>query len=666
MSRQLDRRTVLGGLILAGTTAGCARLGIDPMADAETTSSSLRDREAPSLAQRVRDGSLPSVEERLPDEPLVVDLHGEPGRYGGTLRGTMVGVSDTGWLDDFIGYEPLVRWADWYPVFGTRKDPFPEIAPNVARAWEASDDGREFTFHLRPGMRWSDGHPFSADDIMFWYDGVTANEDLTPDPSPWLVVNDELVQVSKLDEHTVRFTFAGPHGIFMSWMATPMSNEILIYPRHYLERFHKEYNPDVEQLVRKEGVADWVELFQRKGSVVAGTSYDARWQNPDLPRLHAWIPLRPVGESSQVELVRNPYYWKTDPRGRQLPYLDHIANQLAPDPNLQVLKTSNGEIDIVDTYIGLVTTAENKPILAANRDRGEYHFSEVIPNRMNLNVINLNLNHKNAVKREVYSNKTFRIGLSHAINRDEIINIVYLGQARPYQVAERPESPLFDEEMATQYTNYDVQLANRYLDEAGYAKRNGDGHRLGPDGRAISVVIEVAILRPEWIDSIDLVTGYWQAVGIDASFVSREVSLFTARVENNDHDAAVWSCSGGVDAQFDPFFTFPIHSGSRFAVLWAQWYETGGEEGEEPPEPAKEQMQLYDEWKAAPTSDERLEIFRQIMRIAKDQFYNIGLIQPTVEYGVVTNRLKNVPPAIASTQYPHPGPSNPCQFWVEG
>jgi peptide/nickel transport system substrate-binding protein len=162
------------------------------------------------------------------------------------------------------------------------------------------------------------------------------------------------------------------------------------------------------------------------------------------------------------------------------------------------------------------------------------------------------------------------------------------------------------------------------------------------------------------------VVRYWRNVGIDASFVSREQTLLSSRVESNKHDAAVWSCSGGVDAQFDPFYTFPLDVRSQFAVEWGKWYDSGGKEGQKPPAAPLRQMRLYDHWKTLSSTKERLEVFGEIMQIATEEFYTIGVIQPTQEYGVVSNRLHNVPPGVvASTEYPHPGPSNPCQYFID-
>ena len=115
----------------------------------------------------------------------------------------------------------------------------------------------------------------------------------------------------------------------------------------------------------------------------------------------------------------------------------------------------------------------------------------------------------------IFNNKDFRIGLSHAINREEILDIVFVGQGEPYQAAPLPGTPFYDEEMAKQYIEYDVELANEYLDKAGFAERDGEGFRLGPDGGRISFPMEIMNFKQERIDVLELVRNYWRDVGID-------------------------------------------------------------------------------------------------------------------------------------------------------
>jgi peptide/nickel transport system substrate-binding protein len=401
--------------------------------------SAQKGREAPELAQQVEAGDLPAVEERLPDKPMVVEPVDEIGQYGGTWNSAILGTADVVWLWRTIAYEPLVRW-----------DPgWTEPIPNVAESMEVAGGGKEYTFKLRKGMRWSDGKPFTADDIVFAYEDVLLNEDLTPDVPTTFLGGDTPAKIEKLDDYTVKFTFPGePNGLFLEQLA--YNGQITAWPRHYLKQFHEKYNPDVEQLAEEEGAADWIELFTAKAGL-AGYVDPVHYQNEELPTLAAWEITQPLGERGRVVVERNPYYWKVDPDGSQLPYIDRAVFDVIPENEAILQRALEGSIDM---HIRHINTFINKPVLAQNRDSGGYGFFDAQAANMNTMVIALNLTHEDPVKREIFNNKDFRIGLSYALDRQEMIDVVFQEQGEPYQAAPRPNSPFYDEELAKQYTEY--------------------------------------------------------------------------------------------------------------------------------------------------------------------------------------------------------------------
>ncbi|WGF87181.1 ABC transporter substrate-binding protein [Marinivivus vitaminiproducens] len=618
-------------------------------------------QEAPELADAVASGQLPPVAERLPEQPLVVEPMEATGSYGGTWRLAMASASDIGTLVRTIGYENFTRWEPWSPD-DEQTDIFPGVKMNVAESVEVSPDSTTYTFHLRRGLKWSDGHPYTADDVMFWYNDVFLNEELMPAKPSWLARDDKPVTVEKVDDYTVTFTYARPFSLLLQWMAVPANdrepNAPTAYPRHYLKQFHKDYNSDIEAVVARENQQNWVSLFHQKADA---------WANPDVPRLNPWIVTTGIGQGdgSRVVAKRNPYYWKVDPDGNQLPYMDEATIDIVADKEVMLLKAANGDFDMVDSYIGFVTTSENKATFFENQERGGYEFYDVLPNRANLMIFSLNMTAKDPVKREIFSNIDFRRALSVATNRDEIIELVYLGQGRPYQVVERPESPLFDEEMATQYTQYDPDLANRMLDEAGFAERDANGLRLGPDGNPIRITVDISPLRQPWIDSAELMRRYWREVGIELFINTVDTTFLNQRVETNAHEAGVWSASAGVDTIIDPKYYFPFSWASFFAPAWGQWY-ADAPGAQEPPEAAKRQMDLFNQLQAEQDPAARLELMRQVMAISKEQLYTLGIVQPTTDYGIINTRLRNVPGVlIASSEFVHPGAANPEQFFFE-
>lgn len=612
--------------------------------EAEETPS--RYNQAPELAGLVAAGERPPVDERLPTNPKVITPVEEVGRYGGTWRTALRGGGDNAWLVRTIAYEHLVSWTpDWTG-----------IEPNVAESFEVNEDATEFTFKLREGLRWSDGEFFTADDILFWYEDIILNEEVTPSPPNWMVVNDKVGVVEKVDDYTVKFTFSAPNGLFLQRVATPSGWPITTLPKHYLSQFHINYNPDANSIAEELGYASWGEHMQFY------TDFSGRFSDADLPVLWAWKLTSPYGENTTLVVAeRNPYYWKVDTAGNQLPYIDRVIYDVGNDVEVLVLKALNGEIDMQDRHIATLT---NKALFFDNQEQGNYHFFDTTPSSMNTFIVALNLTHQDPGLRETFQNKDFRIGLSHAINRQEIIDLMFVGQGEPYQLAPRPSSPFYNERLAKQYTEYDPELANQILDEAGF-ERGPDGIRLTPTGEPISFQLDVAAVQTDRIDISELISGYFAEVGVDMQVNTIDRTLLYERKEANAHDAVVWGGDGGLDVILEPRWYFPFSGESNFATPWALWYNNPESElAQEPPEAAKEQMDLYNQLKATPTLEGQQEIMQQILEIAADQFWAIGTSLPAPGYGIVSNDMRNVPQVIpGSWLYPNPGPTNPSQYF---
>jgi peptide/nickel transport system substrate-binding protein len=613
-------------------------------------------KEAPQLAEQVRAGRLPPLEQRLPKAPLVVPPVERVGRYGGAWRTSILGPSDALWLDRTVGYEPLVRW-----------DPgWERVIANVAEAYERNADATEYTFRLREGLKWSDGAPVTADDILFWWEDITLNKELNPGGVPLFMRQGSKVgTIEKTDQYTIRVRFEQPNGLFLANMA---QGGIGVTPKHYLQRFHQKYNTTtLDQLVRENNAESWVRLYQTKGASIPGQPYDAQWYNPELPRLHAWALAAGFGAGNRLVFERNPYYFKVDPDGNQLPYLDRVIFEVIQDREVMVLKALNGEIDMQDRNIN---TQQNKAVFTDNMQRGGYRFWENIPSSMNSAVISLNLTHKDPVKRQVFQNKDFRIGLSYAINRQEISDVVYVGQGEPWQAAARRETPFYSERLAKQYTEFDLTKANEHLDKA-FPRKNAQGLRLGPDGRPISFVVEVFGEQSERVDTLNLIKESWKRVGVEIEVKPEDRSLFNTRKNANEHDAVVWGGDAGLkDALVNMSYYFPFGTESNYAQAWAAWYNPGGNprtQAEEPPDVARRQMQLYDQIKATGDEARQIELMKQILELAADQFYCIGTTLPANSYGIVKNNFRNVPATMFSTGGPYlnPAPTNPSQYFIQ-
>ncbi|NJN80820.1 MAG: ABC transporter substrate-binding protein, partial [Caldilineaceae bacterium] len=440
------------------------------------------------------------------------------------------------------------------------------------------------------------------------------------------------------------------------------------FPKHYCAQFHAKYNEEnLDELVAAEGANDWVNLMQTKCAGVEGEPIPPNFRNADMPTLYPWKFTTAYGEGTQVVAERNPYYWKVDTEGRQLPYIDRVVLEILEDREVLLLKVLNGEVDMMSRHFN---TNDNKAVLADNMDAGEFGFFETLEGG-NTTGLHFNLTHKDPRMREIFQNKDFRIAVSHCIDRQEIIDLIYVGQGEPMQSAmDRTSIPeLFDEEMYSMYTEFDQDLAHEHLAAAGMTEQGDNGFFLGPDGEPFSFVIQ-ATDSFGFSDRAEVIVQQLQACGLDAQLSVVDRSLLYQRKDANEHDVHVWGAGGSSSVFLDPRHFFPYSQESAFAQAWVTWYENPSGDGsltqpEEPPAIVKQQMELYDQIKATGDYATQIELMQQIIEIAKDQFYVIGVSSTPPGYGIVKNNFHNVPSSMpGSWQYPTPAPTNPEQYWI--
>ncbi|MBX3082339.1 MAG: ABC transporter substrate-binding protein [Anaerolineae bacterium] len=615
----------------------------------------MKYKQAPMLDAQVASGELPPVDQRLPKNPLVVQTP-EIGTYGGTWHMGTKGSGDDAIYTRTVGYHNLVRWdVGWTKVI-----------PDVAEAFDVNDAGTVFTFHLREGMKWSDGEPFTADDILYAANDNYLNPDVYAAPPVWLTSGGKPAVVTKTDDVTVVFTFSAPAGMFLQQLATPNASHMTAQPKHYLSQFHKNYAKpeDLDAAMKKAGVEAWTDLYNQKGGSVGGKP-NTLWNNADLPTIYPYHVVTPLSaEATQIELARNPYFYAVDTEGDQLPYIDNMNYTVSQDVQTLVLKALNGEIDMQDRHIG---TNANRAVFFDNQEKGNYHFYSLVPSSSNVMVISLNLTNPDKQKRAVYQNKDFRIGLSEAINRQELIDVVWVGQGKPSQVAPRPESQYYDEELSTQYTQYDVDAANASLDKV-LPNKDSDGFRLLPDGTRLVVSVEVIQgLQPEWPPALELIQQYWEAVGVKTEIVLEERTLFYDRKAANQHDAGIWGGDGGLEVTLEPRWYFPYSNESIYGEAWQYYFNNPKDErAEEPPADIKKQMELYRTLLSTADPAGQKDLMNQILAITKEQFYTIGVSLTPNGYGIVKNNMGNVPDTILNAYlYPSPAPVNTFTFFFK-
>ena len=412
--------------------------------------------QSPTLDAAVASGDLPPVEDRLPDEPLVVLGVDGPGLYGGTLFGATY---DVGLATAMRDETSLILNKHSFTA-----DPY----PNVAKSYEAVDDrSAVWEVKLREGLLWSDGTPFTSADITFWWDDMILNTDITPQLRPQY----RGVTITAIDDYTVRFDFGNPTD-FIARIGG--FGPVTRHPRHYLEPFHAEYasESDLADMVKKSGFESWTQFFLDRADYAEGT-------NVDKPTLEPWM-LSQAPPADPVIWTRNPYFWVVDTEGRQLPYLDDRRVSILGDQEVVKLRALNGDIDYSSFDIDVYTLAR-----IAEQDGIVRVYIQDNP-ALVASQLDFNVTHPDPVVREVFQNPRFKRAISHAIDRELMNEILYEGLSYPSQVSPLPSSPYFSEALQNEATAYDVELANSILDELGHA-RSDDGVRTFPNGEPMAL-----------------------------------------------------------------------------------------------------------------------------------------------------------------------------------
>jgi peptide/nickel transport system substrate-binding protein len=607
-------------------------------------------KESPALAEQVKAGKLPPVDQRLPENPLVVPVVERTGQYGGVWRRAFLGPAD---FNNYVRvvYDALVRFSP----DGAK------IEPKIAAGWESSPDFKTWTIKLRKGARWSDGAPFTADDILFWHKDVLLNKDLTPALPGWMRNGDgSPAVVEKVDAQTVRFTYKQAATLFLTALANQDGGDrtyAVFLPSHYLKKFHPSYakKEDIDRAVQAAGFKTWAELFAAR---------NAPFENPDRPTMAAWVPVTRV--SDQVfTLRRNPYFVGVDPDGNQLPYMDEVRFTFFADIQALNLAAIAGEFDMQARHIQMT----NYPVFKENEKSGKYRVITWPTFGGADAVVAFNQSYKaDPELGKVMATKDFRIALSYAINRDQIKESVFLGLGEPRQGVPAPWHPYFPgDEWARKYTQYKPDEANKLLDGIGLAKKDAQGIRLLPSGKPLSIELSVVPAFASWPDTAQLIAKDWEKVGVKTVVQIRERALHFRMREANELQTEMWN---------EDTTAFPFTGNAKADVrnspilttgpLFKQWYDTKGKDGMEPPAPIKKIVELVDTARTV-GPDGQVKAAQEIFRIWADNVYEIGTIglTPMVQGVVVVNsRLHNVPKTLGN-DWPlrSPGNARPEQFF---
>ena len=551
---------------------------------------------------------LPPVEERLPKDPMVIAPAEGIGSYGGTLRGAGGGITAEIW--EF----PFSYAAD----LGSAQ-------PNIIKGYDVNEDATVYTFYLREGLRWSDGAPMTADDWVWYFDNILLNEEYWPEGrSEWQTESGN-GSIAKIDDYTIQYSFQESYGLLpfvLSRVNPPFA------ARHYMQDFHPDF-ADPDELAAKldeSGLPDWTVLWEITEDYAL---------NPDLPTIFKWKVVSDPASPAFI-MERNPYYWKVDPAGNQLPYIDEFQMQRDLDSEVALVRSIAGEFD----YSGAENydVAANYALLKENESNGNYVIVPTIGIANTLGAITINYSVEDDTLRELFNSHDFRVALSIGADRDFINNILYNGLMIPSQWAPADGPPYHGErDIFKQYAVYDPDRANELLDGLGLTWNDDETLRLRPDGGPVEIVMFMN-QGEECQDSVafgELLKAQWEdTLGIQLVLRPRDADFWVFGEENVEQGVHL-SCfpmneaypsTIGRSEIVVPLGGWPVHG------EWGYWLNSGGEEGDEPPEPVKEIFRLGREFLGATDPASAIDLELRIAEIHAENIYVIGFLKQPKDY----------------------------------
>jgi len=604
--------------------------------------------------------ALPSLAERLPEEPLVVVPYASTGKYGGTLN-ALSNATEAG-TSDFLStrHVNLVRYSDDLQT----------IVPNIAKSWEWNDDFTQLTFNLRKGHKWSDGAPFTSADVAFWYNNLALDSKIIEKPKDYVLVAGERMTIDTPDETTVIFNLPSPKPGLLAHFATSFAQAF--QPVHFLGQFHPDIDANADANAKAIGFDTGIEVISAYfGNSDWTDTPSPMLKNPDLvagmpagthPTLESHIYVSDTTEGRK--LVANPYFHMVDTTGQQLPYISRQDELYANDNEVRILKLVNAEVD----YKSQSLTLAAAPILMDNMEKADYSIQ--LKPGIAMPSFSFNVTSEDEAKRAVFGDLRFRQAMSVAINRDELNETAFFGQGETKQYIGFSPTPAFVDPALTQhYAQFDPEMAKSLLDEIGMVDTDGDGMRELPNGDAIVLNMQFAT-QGIGGEVVELVAQNWSDVGVATAVKEVTPDEYRSAQSSNQLDVGMWEKGQptaivlGNNELFVP--PFENYFGHRTGMLWAEWVDTDGASGVEPPQWVKDLMADTNAFQGSvPGSAEQGEIGARMAKALTENLLFIGTVQaPNVIYH--RNVLNNVPEfKTQSYEYYRTYPYVAAQWWLD-
>jgi len=622
--------------------------------------------EAPMLAELVSQGRLPSVEQRLPTNPLVTRVTEAIGEYGGTWR--MVSSCGDKGESTFLLHDQVI-------AMDLDDD---SVGPALAESWSSSADWKNWTINLRPGLKWSDGAPFGADDFVFAVRDVAQNTDINPNKRDGALsglggdagvgAHRGIGDLVKVDDNTVRYEFDSPAPGFLKdyaettywgyattgWRAGGYSTYM---PAHFLKQFHAGFADaaTLDQLVSDGGFETWQQLFRAKAQLAQGPVMSPWYAVDDSPGTSVW--------------ERNPYYWKVDPEGNQLPYVDRISYSCGEDKEVIQIKVLAGESDFHHA-----ADFEKYPLWVKNGVKGNYHT--IIPKPGITLIISYNQDYEptsaggdDEILR-LMTAKDFRVAVSLSIDKQSVTDTYLHGWGKPQNMSFHPGALFYDrvENTRNLYTVQDVDRSNALLDGLGLAERDGDGWRIRGDGSGnrLDLRMDNVSFATGGIQSDDLVEGVGQYIrDVGLNLTSNLVAGAEWGAYTRDNKVMMGGPYGFQGGRYPPLPD--RHWGAKMQT----WAISGGRECCAPTDPKMKRMYDLAALAGPLPYEDRGDYYVEMYNILSEEQYITG-----VQYGaplqnsftIVKNNFKNTdaPGWISRYQNGAYAAVRPEQFFFEG
>ncbi len=530
------------------------------------------------------------------------DFHVKEGREGGELR--FVLSSDPRTLNPAVAQETssTAVLSDLFTGLTKTDLKTMQVVPDLAQGWEEKEGGRVYIFHLKRGIRWSDGQPFSAEDVVFTYRDIYLNPNIpnsTGDMFRGILKSEEDVRnfVKKLDSYTIEFRLPEPFAPFLNALSAP------ILPKHKLERFVKE------------------------GTFM--TAWNVSTDPREIVGTGPYVLKRYI-KGLMVEYEANPYYYEFDQEGRRLPYIKRKIGYILQDPDTALLKYSLGEVD----YMGV----RPQDVLFMSRLKNTTLYDLGPTPSTTFLVFNQNPNSSiPKYKLKWFQNRDFRRAISHAIDREGMCYLVYNGLADPLYGPITPANrPYYTEGLFPVY-DYNLKKARAILEHLGFKDRNGDGWLEDPEGNTLELVLLTNAGNKEREAMGNMIKEDLEKIGIKVIFRPIDFNSLVSRLTSPPYD---WEAVIiGLTGSMDPYFGRNVWHSSGTLHMWNPRQKSPQTEWESKVD------ELFDMGARETNPEKRVEIYRRAYRIIAEEEPMIFLTTPKSMLAA-RNKFENLFPTV--------------------